>query len=112
MEGDDHFFVLSTNPKVITTIIGGLGSDTFDVGGDVTKSIIALSVEGVSGTVNHSVASTDPIYNGIFAPGIRLNVADGRHRRVLVVDESGGNSIVTEDGGQRGLTTATPSGSP
>ena len=36
MEGDDHFFVLSTNVDLITTVIGGLGSDTVDVGGDVT----------------------------------------------------------------------------
>src|SRR5206468_372449 len=33
LEGDDHFYVLSTSPKVVTTIIGGLGSDTVDVGG-------------------------------------------------------------------------------
>ncbi|MBA3348546.1 MAG: hypothetical protein H0T13_08305, partial [Actinobacteria bacterium] len=106
MEGDDHFFILSTNAKVITTIIGGLGNDTFDVGGDVTKSIIALSVEGVSSTVNHSVASADPIYNGIFAPGIRLNVANAATGAV-VVEESGGTSIVTEDGGSAAFDSYT-----
>ncbi|MCW2999090.1 MAG: type secretion target repeat protein, partial [Solirubrobacterales bacterium] len=95
MEGDDHFFVLSTNPNVITTIIGGEGSDTVDVGGDVTETIVALSVEGVSGTINHSVTSNDPAYNGVFAPGVRLNVA-GAGTGTVIATQSGGDTTVTE----------------
>ena len=33
-EGDDRFFVLSTGLDVVTEIDGGLGSDTFFVGGN------------------------------------------------------------------------------
>lgn len=33
--GNDHIYVLSTRSNVITTLIGGQGSDTFDLGGDV-----------------------------------------------------------------------------
>ncbi|MCP4707387.1 MAG: hypothetical protein GY869_02075, partial [Planctomycetes bacterium] len=40
LEGDDHFFILSTNPALITIIIGGLGSDTFDIGGDITEEVV------------------------------------------------------------------------
>jgi Ca2+-binding RTX toxin-like protein len=97
MEGNDHFFVLSTNPKLVTTLIGGLGSDTFDVGGDVTEPIVALSVEGRSGFINHSLASEDPAYHGIFAEGIALNVADGATGTVMV-EESGGSTQLVEDG--------------
>ncbi|HET6789273.1 MAG TPA: hypothetical protein VFH49_15005, partial [Aquabacterium sp.] len=42
LEGDDHFFVQSTKAGVITTIIGGNGSDTFDVAGDVTEPIVSM----------------------------------------------------------------------
>ena len=98
MEGNDHFYVLSTNPKVITTIIGNLGTDTFDVGGDVTGTIVALSVEGASGFINHTVFSLDPAFNGAYAPGIRLNVATPAIGGV-VVTQSGGKSSVVEDGG-------------
>jgi hypothetical protein len=77
MEGDDHFFVLGTKAGVLTTIIGGLGSDTFDVGGDVSSPIVAQSVEGGSGVINHAVVSDDPDYaNNLFVPGLRLNIAD------------------------------------
>ena len=98
MEGDDHFYVLSTSQKLVTTIIGGLGSDTIDVAGDVTDDIVALSIEGRSGFINHSLASADPDFNGVFAEGIQLNVADGATGTVIV-DESGGNTLLVEDSG-------------
>ena len=48
LEGDDNFFVLSTSPRVVTTIIGGLGSDTVNVGGDVTQLRALLGHESSS----------------------------------------------------------------
>ena len=98
LEGDDHFFVLSTSQRLVTTIIGGLGSDTIDVAGDVTEDIVALSVEGRSGFINHALASADPDFNGIYAEGISLNVADG-NTGIVIVDESGGNTALVEDSG-------------
>ncbi|MFA7063647.1 MAG: calcium-binding protein, partial [Methanomethylophilus sp.] len=97
MEGDDHFFVLSTNKDMVTTIIGGLGSDTFDVGGDVTETIVASSVEGRSGFINHSVQSDDPAYDNIYAQGIDLNVANGETGTVMIT-QSGGSTVLCEDG--------------
>ena len=96
MEGDDHFYVLSTSQNLVTTIIGGLGSDTIDVAGDVTDDIVALSIEGRSGFINHSLASADVDFNSVFAEGIQLNVADGA-TGTLIVDESGGNTLLVED---------------
>ena len=95
LEGDDHFFILSTDPNLVTTIIGGLGSDTIDVGGDVSAEIIALSVEGRSGIVNHAVSSDDPAYNGVFAEGLQLNVADADTGAVIITES--GDTAVTEN---------------
>jgi hypothetical protein len=76
LEGDDHFYVLSTAPGVITTIVGGQGNDTYHVAGDVpTDTVVALGVQGVSGQVNHEVFSSDPAYDGIHVDGLRLYVA-------------------------------------
>src|SRR6185295_19148150 len=96
LEGDDKFFVLSTNPNITTTLIGGLGSDSFDVGGDVTSKIVALSVEGGSGVINHSITSDDPAFDGAFAEGIALNVADAVTGSVMLGGAA--NLQVVEDG--------------
>jgi len=104
LEGDDHFFVLSTNPNVVTTIVGGLGSDTVDVGGDVTGTIVALDTEGTSGFINHSISSTDPAYDGIFAEGVRLNVA-GSDIGTVVSQLIGSSQIVENGTGGTDTTT-------
>ena len=95
LEGDDHFFVLSTDPDLVTTIIGGLGSDTVDVGGDVTGEIVALSVEGRSGVINHSVLTSvlDSDFYGAYAPGIRLSVADNTTGQFIVTEDAGGTMV-------------------
>ena len=95
LEGDDHFFVLSTNEDLVTTLIGGLGSDTFDVGGDVTGEIVALSVEGRTGFINHALSSDDPAYDSIFAPGVQLKVADNETGAVGIDQNT---DILVEDG--------------
>lgn len=41
LEGNDRFYVLGTTAGMLTTVIGGLGSDTFQVGGDVTEAIVS-----------------------------------------------------------------------
>ena len=38
-------------------MIGGLGSDTFNVAGDVTARVISQSLEGRSGVINHGASS-------------------------------------------------------
>ena len=56
LEGDDQFFVQSTPFGVLTRVIGGLGSDTINVGSDVTADIFVRELEGSSGAVNHLVS--------------------------------------------------------
>ncbi|MDX6679029.1 MAG: hypothetical protein QOE31_3081, partial [Solirubrobacteraceae bacterium] len=106
MEGNDHFYVLSTDARVITSIIGGLGSDTIDVGGDVTGLVQALSIEGVSGAVNHVVGSTDALYDAIRADGVQLAVA-GASSGIVIVTPSGGSTTVFEDGGSAAIDSYT-----
>ena len=50
LEGDDEFFVQSTAFGVAYRVIGGLGSDTINVTGDVIEDIVIRELEGVSGT--------------------------------------------------------------
>jgi len=102
LEGDDRFFVLSTNEDMVTTIIGGLGSDTIEVGGDVTAPIVARSVEGRSGVINHSVFSDDEAFDDVFVDGIQLNIADASSAP-FIVDEKGG--VAVAEGGEAGDET-------
>ena len=62
LEGDDEFFVQSTAFGVAYRVIGGLGSDTINVTGDVTEDIVTRELEGLSGAVDHLVTSDgDPL---------------------------------------------------
>ncbi|PYR14346.1 MAG: hypothetical protein DMF94_34420, partial [Acidobacteria bacterium] len=100
LEGDDHFTILSTNRDVVTTIIGGLGNDTFDVAGDVPDgSIVSQDLEGRSGIINHQVSATaaDPVYDGLLAAGVNLHVASAKSGQV-VIEEGDGSTVVNEQG--------------
>ncbi|WP_273523437.1 hypothetical protein [Rhodosalinus sediminis] len=99
LQGDDTFFVLSTDKDMTVTVIGGLGSDTIRVAGDVTEEIVALEVEGTSGVVNHSVISDDPAYDEIYVRGLRPNVATG-DTALFEVDTSGLSAL--DEGGTAG----------
>jgi hypothetical protein len=84
VSGDNNFYVLSTAPGEVVTLIGGTGNNSFNVAGDVTGKVIAKSANGVAGIINHSVASADPAYNGIFVDGVPLNVATAQSGAVIV----------------------------
>lgn len=99
LEGDDEFFVLSTAFGVAYRIIGGLGSDTINVAGDVVEDIIVRELEGVSGSVNHQVTSGDGSYAGLPVEGIDVNVATGTQGNVVVTETGGGTAI--REGGSR-----------
>ncbi len=81
LEGDDEFFVQSTAFGVAYRVIGGLGSDTINVTGDVTEDIVTRELEGISGAIDHLVTSDDIGYDGLPVDGIETNVATGRARR-------------------------------
>ncbi len=97
LEGNDNFFVLGTPPDVAVNVIGGIGWDTFNVGGDVTLPIVSRDLEGVSGVINHQVTSADLDYDNLPAAGVPLHVATAGSGQI-VVQESGGASVVSEAG--------------
>jgi Ca2+-binding RTX toxin-like protein len=95
-EGDDRFFIQSTDANLVTKLIGGLGSDSFNVGGDAPP-IISNDLLGHSGVISHTVVSDDPAYNGIRVEGISANIADNDEPGI-VITQSDGNSVVNSAG--------------
>ena len=98
-EGDDRYFVLSTDPNVVTEIDGGLGNDTFFTGGSPSNAPIYVTSNdprGYSGITLNSIENTGTNYDGVPIDGISANVADN-NEAFIVVNESGGFSSVTED---------------
>src|SRR5262249_23354936 len=97
LEGDDEFFVQSTDFGVAYRVIGGLGSDTINVTGDVTEDIVTRELEGASGAIDHLVKSADGNYDGLPVDGLDYNVATA-NEGLVVVTESDGFTTVTEGG--------------
>ena len=64
MEGNDKFYVQSTNPNVETRIFGGLGSDTIEVAGHA-DTVQADDLLGHSGIVPNSVEAIGPVTGGL-----------------------------------------------
>src|SRR5262249_42813142 len=96
MEGDDTFFVLSTRKGVTTTILGGPGNDTFDVGGDVTQPIVSRSPTGRSGVIQNSATATNEAAN--LPPGQSYNDLDDSGIPVAVADAAAGLEVITQNG--------------
>ena len=45
-EGDDEFVILSTNPNVLLTLYGGLGSDAFLISPRTVNPVISKNLRG------------------------------------------------------------------
>jgi len=93
-EGDDRFFVQSTSEALTTELFGGLGSDTFNMSGDMPP-IVSNDLRGHSGLILHGVESADPRFDGQTLHGISANVADN-DEPFAVIRQSDGSTIVTE----------------
>ena len=111
-EGDDRFFVQSTGVEVVTEIDGGLGSDTFFVGGNPSGAPVAVvsnDFRGHSGIILHSIeAGSDPAWLGTPIEGLSANVGDNEEEMVLVVESAGFSRVLEgaasgEDGYSRQL---------
>ncbi|HEY9237367.1 MAG TPA: hypothetical protein VIP10_00890, partial [Burkholderiaceae bacterium] len=97
LEGDDDFYVLGTPVGVITRVIGNLGSDTVNVGGDVAEPIVMAQLDGASGALTHALASADALYDNLPVDGIDLTVAKASTGAVIIT-ESDGSTVVQEGG--------------
>ncbi|MBC7133329.1 MAG: hypothetical protein H5U16_09525 [Roseovarius sp.] len=96
LEGDDQFFVRSTAFGVAYRVIGGLGSDMINVGGDVTADIITRELEGVSGALDHLVISDDFLYDGLVIDGLDYNVTTDGEGLVVIDEGADGFTAIRE----------------
>ncbi len=99
-DGDDEFYVLSTNPSLLLTLYGSLGSDTFVLTPeDRVGPVISKNLRGHRGILEHSLVSSDPAYTGLKVRGVQCDVVDndGDYGYVSIVDQ-GGSHLMTEDG--------------
>src|SRR5262249_46395754 len=88
LEGNDTFFIASTPANVAVQVIGGLGSDTFNVGGgnnDQPITVVANSLDGHSGLVENTVSSNDPRYQAIFAESVAPRIGDADAAGVVIL---------------------------
>ncbi len=93
LAGDDQFFVQSTAFGMSYRVIGGLGSDAINVAGDVTTDIVTRELEGTSGTLNHLLTSTDPLYDGLLADGFDYQVTNEQSGAVIITETDGGTAV-------------------
>ena len=94
-EGNDHFFILGTGSNFVTRIVGGLGTDLFDVSAPTPgNGVISNDLLGHSGIIVHYVTSGDPNYDGAKVVGISANVADNDEPAVVVTESDGYSRVV------------------
>ncbi|MFP6612284.1 MAG: hypothetical protein VB835_08235, partial [Pirellulales bacterium] len=94
LEGNDRFFVASTNERVDVSLFGGQGSDTFDVsGGNDGEAITVVSNDllGHSGLLEHTISSDSRAteYDRLFTRDIVANVGDNDEPGVIILPPSG-----------------------
>ena len=103
LEGDDEFFVQSTTFGVAYRVIGGLGSDTINVTGDVIEDIVTRELEGVSGTIDHRVTSpTRPRSTTACRSTGSTTTSPRRTSASSSSTETGAGTTVREGGSPRG----------
>ncbi len=99
LEGDDTFYIQSTNEDSITTVIGGLGNDTFNVGGSVLRPVVAAQSGGQTGVINQVVDAdplTDEDYATLLAQGVNLIVKPVDPETPVLIDATGADTSVRE----------------
>ena len=91
IEGNDRFFIESTSESVSLEIVGGLGSDTFHVGGSNGSSVTVVSnnLEGHSGLVIQTTTTDDAAYKNVFVKDVSVDVRDNDEAEVVVLFDIG-----------------------
>ena len=107
LEGNDRFVVYGTAPGTSTSLFGGLGSDSFEIGGAVDGQAVetaARDLLGHSGLLLHSIApGSVATYGDVVIDGISASVADNDTSAVVVTP----TSAMTVYENRPGWTTAT-----
>jgi len=100
LEGNDEFYVFSTPADTAVKIIGGLGSDTVNVGDSHQGSsveVVADDLNGHNSLIKHSVNTTD---GSIVSKTLSANVFDDDEAEIRLIPQSTGNILF--EGGQWG----------
>ena len=98
-EGNDTFFVLSTSDKIATVLIGGLGSDTFNVGGTGNGisgdpvSVVSNDLRGHSGIITQEIESVDQGYANLPIADIGTNIADNDEAGIVLTPIGGATRV-------------------
>ena len=97
MEGNDTFYVLSTNPTVETSLYGGMGSDRVEVGARGVP-VQSDDLQGHTGLVRHSVESSGGLtskWRGVPVDGVAAEIQDNDAPAITVVPV-GGSLVLRE----------------
>jgi Ca2+-binding RTX toxin-like protein len=98
LEGDDTIFILGTSEDIVTTVIGGLGNDTINVLGDVTKPIVSNDLVGSSGVITQGLTSTDADYNLVGVMDVAVNVLFSASDSLINITPTGEPLLTSEAG--------------
>lgn len=94
--GNDEFYIISTDPKVATSVYGDLGSDSFIVAPPSVPPVISKSLRGHRGILEHTVTSQDKGYDGLLVEGVAVNVLDNDGLGYISVIEEEPVHVMTE----------------
>ena len=100
--GNDTFFIQSTSEDVDLEVIGGLGSDQFNVGGsnDAPVVVVANDLNGHSGLINHVIESSTPStteFRPELSKSISVNIGDNEEAEVLIRPTDGPIRVFEQD---------------
>ena len=90
-EGNDTFFVGGTGDGVEVEIVGGLGSDTFNVGGNDGEEITVVSngLIGNSGLIEQSYNQINSLYKDSFLEDLSVTVVDNDEATIVIAENKG-----------------------
>ena len=96
LEGNDRFFIAGTSEGVEVEIVGGLGSDTFNVGGADGKpiTVVSNSLDGNSGLIDQSIFTDSDNFSNIFLQDLSVKVADNDEAGILIIQDRGPLTLI------------------
>ncbi|MFC1820793.1 hypothetical protein ACFLZG_06895, partial [Thermodesulfobacteriota bacterium] len=95
LEGNDTFFIAGTPEGTQIEIVGGLGSDTFNVAGGTDDgtpiTVVGNGLGGHSGLIDQSIdniQTVDNSYDGLFVDDVSAVVADNEEPGIIILPEN------------------------
>jgi hypothetical protein len=98
LAGNDTFFIAGTKDNVVVSLVGGQGSDTFNIGGgnvdgagkEIPIAVVSNDLRGHSGIIDHVVTATGdgtnaPVYVNVATQQISASVMDDEEAGVMIL---------------------------